>query len=214
MKTCYQAPNVVVLSNGALFPIEKSSVQRPKVRTIGFLSNLTYEKGGGIVTALAKAIKDRSWPLKVVVAGPCVDDQLSSELKAAEAKGILQWIGPVYGNEKEKFWSTIDVFIFPTQYQNEAEPLVLWEALATGTPVIAYRRGCIAEQVAEAGVIVPINENFIGKALSVLDSCIKDTAYYKALSETARKRYANVRRQCEADWNTFKLLLKRGLDAN
>ena len=206
LKNCYQAKNAMILSNQAMFPTRAVAVQHPKLQTIGFLSNITYEKGGDIVIALAEAIRDRGWPIKLIVAGPCEDEILSSALMAAQAEGVLQWIGAVYGIEKERFWVGIDAFVFPTR--NEAEPLVVWEALATGVPVIAYNQGCIREQVADAGVIIPVNEDFVAKVLPILSSWLQDESCYHAASDAARQRYINIRRQCEVDWNALKSLLE------
>lgn len=211
LKDCYEAQKVIVFSNLALFPIEEAVVRHPKLRTIGFLSNITHEKGGEIVIALAEAIRDRGLPLKVVVAGPCVDGRLSSSLKTAQAEGVLQWLGAVYGAEKERFWAGIDAFVFPTR--NEAEPLVVWEALATGIPLIAYSQGCISEQVADAGVIVPVNKDFVAEALPVLGAWLQDVSCYHAASDAARQRFTNARRQCESDWKALKLLLEGNKNA-
>src|SRR4029077_6117789 len=41
----------------------------------------------------------------------------------------------------------VDVFVFPTNYVNEAEPLVLYEAMRQGVHVIACDRGAIAEML-------------------------------------------------------------------
>ncbi len=69
----------------------------------------------------------------VRVAEPCYDGYLVEALKMATEEGLLERLGPVYGKDKSQFWKMTDAFVFPTQ--NEAEPLVLWEAPAAGVPI-------------------------------------------------------------------------------
>ncbi len=206
LKSRYRVKNVHVLSNVVMFPVEQNSRERSMLRTAGFLSNITREKGGEVVIDLAYAIRKFKLPLKVVVAGPCHDKELAVKLEKAEKEGVLQWKGPVYENDKVRFWNEIDVFIFPTQ--NEAEPLVLWEAAAAGVPVIAYSRGCIEEQVTETGgIAVPIEDNFIEAALSVLNSWSQNPELYKTRTVLARRYFSEMGKQLETSWEEFEQLL-------
>jgi glycosyltransferase involved in cell wall biosynthesis len=59
----------------------------------------------------------------------------------------LDYVGPIYGDAKDTFFSDLDVFIFPTGYFNEAQPIVLYEAVAAGALVISVDRGAIREQI-------------------------------------------------------------------
>lgn len=206
LKKCYQVQNVIVLSNVVLFPMDKQSKHKEDLRTIGFLSNITYEKGGGIIIKLAHAVEKRKMPLKVIVAGPCHDEKLTSELKLAGNANILQWRGAVYGVDKTRFWEDIDAFIFPTL--NEAEPLVLWEALSAGIPIIAYSRGCIEEQISDAaGISVQVNNDFINDTLLILDSWLQNPDIYKATVISTRKYYSEIENQRVSSWKNFERLL-------
>jgi glycosyltransferase involved in cell wall biosynthesis len=54
---------------------------------------------------------------------------------------------------------TISAFVFPTR--NEAQGLVLLEALASGTPVVAYGRCCISGDMGQTGgLVVPVGASF------------------------------------------------------
>jgi len=207
LEALYDVRQVVVLSNSILFPLDSEPPVREKLRVVGFLSNVTREKGGECVIALARAIQQRNWQLRILVAGPCHDEYLVKSLKAATKEGILEWLGPVYGEDKTEFWKMTDTFIFPTQYANEAEPLVLWEAMSAGVPVISYARGCIASQLETGGVLVATDKDFVAVALEVLEGW-QDPVRFCEASEQARCRYANARTKGVTAWADFIRLLE------
>ena len=74
-------------------------------------------------------------------------------------------LGPVYGDDKAKFFAEIDVLLFPTQYKHESWGIVLNEALAAGVPVITNDRGCSSIVVGDrAGLVVPDPAQFVASA--------------------------------------------------
>ena len=89
------------------------------------------------------------------------DDARSFAEMIAAAPYRVHVLGPVHGAAKARFFAMIDVFVFPTRYAHEADPLVVWEALAAGRPVIAYARGCIREQVGDAGLLIEVHQSFV-----------------------------------------------------
>ena len=51
------------------------------------------------------------------------------------------------GSTRSAFIGSLDIFLFPTNYANEAEPLVIYEAMRRGVYVIACDRGAISEML-------------------------------------------------------------------
>ena len=195
LKKHYQTVNVTVVSNITLMPLLNGTT-RKKLNTIGFISNITAEKGAYLMIELAKAIASKQLPVKIIMAGPCPESTLSLTLKRADREGVLKWIGPVYNKDKTIFFSSIDALIMPTQ--NEAEPLVIWEALGTGSPVISYGRGCISEQIKEnAGVIIKIRDDFVANALKTIEQWLSDPLQYSNCSASALKVYQDAITNCE-----------------
>jgi glycosyltransferase involved in cell wall biosynthesis len=160
-------------------------------RTIGFLSNLTAEKGVFEVLSLAERCQADGVSLRFDVAGPFLSRSVEQEFRRRASKlGNLQYYGPVYGDSKRKFFSNIDIFIFPTKYKNEAEPLVIHEALNAGCPVIAYERGCIGSVVSsECGFLVPREVEFVVPALRVIKEWQKDTESFMRARRAARRKW-------------------------
>ncbi len=162
-----------IVSNAAFVetrPLSTEKVQTRRLR-IGLLSNLTREKGLYTFIELIRAARASGLELGGILAGPIADDDDKSHVASAaiELSDYLRYVGPVYGSAKEQFYSDIDVFIFPTHYANEAQPTVLFEALAAGKHVIAYNRGCIGAQIGHyGGLAIETADDFCAQALIYL----------------------------------------------
>jgi len=134
----------MVLSNAFMIDrVERVESIREEL-VIGHLSNLCVEKGSVRFVELFSALRSQGVKVKAKLAGPIGDEQVRGAIqKASQAyPDSFEWIGPVYGEAKSDFYASIDVFVFPSQYVNEAQPLVLLEAMAHGAAIIATGLGC------------------------------------------------------------------------
>lgn len=131
-------PNAFMASAAATPP-------KPARLTVGHLSNLTVAKGALRFIALFRRLREAGILVDAEMAGPSSEDVVSAAIASAEQDypESFRWIGPVYGPAKDAFYDRIHVFIFPTAYANEAQPLVLLEALARGAAILATDVGCI-----------------------------------------------------------------------
>jgi glycosyltransferase involved in cell wall biosynthesis len=120
--------------------------ERPALR-LGFLSHVTEAKGVFRFLEIVRLLQTQGLPVEGLVAGPVdpgLQDRFDRELAATPG---ARHLGPVYGEEKQAFLRGLDALVFPTRYRNEAEPVVVLEALREGVPVLSTRRGCIAAQL-------------------------------------------------------------------
>jgi glycosyltransferase involved in cell wall biosynthesis len=138
--------------------------------TVGFLSNLNAEKGLFRFLAVAEAIQKAGIAARFILAGPPAGaDEAAAILSSAGALGdSFEYRGAVYDDDKTRFYADIDVFLFPSLYRNEAQPLVLFEAMLSGSLVIAFDRGCISQQVGDRGWVLDESANFISAAVAHL----------------------------------------------
>lgn len=183
-----------VLNNSKLITNnEKITQNRIKKVRLGHLSNLTQEKG--LTTTIDTAIYLKNhFPVELVLAGPSSSDYVNSEIfRAKDAfDSSLKYLGPVYDQAKDQFYADIDYFIFPSQYKNEAEPLVVLEALAAGVPVIASNIGCISDDIGVGGgIALDVNESFAENAKKYL-SRIEQNSEYSLASNNAKKRFLEL----------------------
>lgn len=140
---------VATLSNLAFFELTPNATRHAAARrlaTIGYLSNVTREKGIDRFLAIVEMLRARGSRIEARIAGPIADPGLKAEIeRKAAALGGVHLVGPLYGAQKDAFLADIDLFVFPSRYANEAQPLVMFEALLAGTPVVGTARGCMPD---------------------------------------------------------------------
>jgi glycosyltransferase involved in cell wall biosynthesis len=183
--------DVVVQSNAALVGAAVHRPERRALRTIGYLSNITTDKGIDTFLATAGQLASRYPDLKVLIAGPAANGAVRSlvEQFVAADKENRHYLGPVYGADKAAFFEQVDVLMFPTRYKNEAEPLVIFEAARAGTLVIASDRGCICEQITDRDLVVAESDDFVQRAAGRVGAWIDDpAAFAKAWRATEAMR--------------------------
>jgi len=161
------------ISNLAFVPLPASSAspRDPGASlVVSHLSNLTREKGLYTFLALAEAAVEAGLDARFLLAGPVMDeaDRGAIEETARRLGARFEYRGPLFGPDKEAFYRECDIFAFPTIYENEAQPMVLFEALLHGCQILSYDRGCIAEQVGDSGWVIGRDEDFLRAALPIL----------------------------------------------
>jgi glycosyltransferase involved in cell wall biosynthesis len=160
-----------ILSNAALLalPVAKSPKELP-LKTLGFLGNITLDKGIDRFLNIVAALRSRGLQVTGSVAGPIADARCRNIVNATIADGSIDYHGPVFGDRKQGFLAGIDVLVFPSRYANEAEPFVIIEALAAGIPVIATSRGCIPSLVeADVGMLLDRSADVFGTCAREVD---------------------------------------------
>lgn len=164
---------VFVLSNAAFFAgrVSKnvSNNEQHSLR-IGFIANITPDKGIYDVISLFEACRQAGLKIQMVIAGSCADSSIRNQLEmlSVDSEAFI-YLGAVYGEHKQSFYNSLDVLVFPTRYANEAEPLIIYEAAEHGVPTIANARGCIASMVVRCGGWVVKDETqFVAEAMQVL----------------------------------------------
>jgi len=163
----------IILSNSAFVEEGGSNVRKwlpENPLIIGLLSNLNDEKGLSLFLDTLRQAVGKGLNVCGVLAGPPVTEHDRKTILAAEQEfgDRLDYRGPLYGEDKAAFFRDIDIFVFPTCYANEAQPTVIFEAMANGVPVISYNRGSIKGQVGRCGAIAEQTDNFASFAVEWL----------------------------------------------
>jgi glycosyltransferase involved in cell wall biosynthesis len=149
---------------------------------VGWVGRLSHEKGADVfVQSLAK-IRDASPRASVLGDGA----ELSKLQALARALGVdrqVQWHGTI--PDAGRLFPAFDVFVLSSR--TEGTPIVLFEAMATGVPIVATRVGGVPDVVSDnEAALVPADDP------SALAHAIRSTLENPTLAteraERARRR--------------------------
>ncbi len=195
------------ISNAVILPPNPFAALGPprSLSTLGFVSNIAREKGVFDYLDLMGAVTVAKLPLNGILAGPFQDDDTERAVRAKlRALPNVQYVGPVYGPDKEKFFARIDCLILPTRYFNESEPIVTLEAMSHGIPVIAYGRGCIPEIVGdECGKVIDAVAAFVPSAMAQLQAWCEDSDKFSYASMASLRRFGENYHNSTQLWNAL-----------
>lgn len=189
------ALRVVVIANATnTEPPTDPPRARTKLRTIGFVSHISRSKGVLEFLDVVERVCIAQPELRALLAGPIEEPSLERVIRQRlVGTSSIKYVGPVYGERKSRFYSEIDVFIFPTRHANEADPRVINEALAHGVVVLVRGRGCIASVVAGGGGTVIREEiDFVTAAEKLLLDWCQAPALFSSISAAALANAARL----------------------
>ena len=158
---------------------------------ISHLSNLSHAKGSHHFIELAMLAQRANQPWKFILAGPMTNELRLEYQNTLKNLQNLEYLGPIDEVAKDDFYKKSTFFIFLSEYKNEAEPLVLLEAISKGAIPIATKVG-------EIPTLIPIDELLVDRCdlqstvfkllLDLSNNNNKYLEYAKILSSTAQKR--------------------------
>jgi len=208
LQSIYNVQKTMPISNAVLYADDIVDVNsRDKLKTLGFLGNISFEKGVFDFLDLMERLKLHNSGIKAIIAGPFQDDK-TELLVRARLRNLpdVTYLGPVYGEEKERFLSGIDVLVFPTRYKNETEAKVNHEAMRHGIPVIAYGRGCIPEIVTpDCGLVIAPDNSFSPLAFEKIVIWLKSPDLFRFACLSSVNRFKQIFHENNSRW---KKLLK------
>lgn len=200
--------NIVVVPNGAPTPqsrwtprilpstLGSSSCgthpprRDPFTPTVGIAALFRPRKGIEVLLEALALLDRQDMPVRLRVVGPFESPAYESAVREKAIQlglaGQVEWIGPV--EQVEAQLAQMDLFVLPSLF-GEGLPMVLLEAMAVGTPIIASQIDGMEEVVQDGqqGLLVPPgNPQVLAQAIAHLlthpDQAVR-------LSENARQRY-------------------------
>lgn len=127
------------LNNG--IKISEYQYKKNKDKYLLFLGRLLDRKGAHYAIDIAKQTGN-----KLVIAGPIQDQQYFDERIKPHLNHQISYVGPISGETKQSLLKHAKCLLFTTNFEDPF-PLVPLEALACGTPVTAFNRGGLTEQL-------------------------------------------------------------------
>lgn len=189
--------NVMICPNGIKVSQNDNDTPPKKLEADGtprllFLSNLIESKGVIVLLDALKILADKGYSfLCVFVGGETKEidsNRFEAEVEKRQLSRMVAYQGRKYGKEKEEVFSSADLFVFPTFYDNECFPLVLLEAMSYGLPCITTSEGGIADIVKD-GVNGLISERRSPESLAnCIAKLLSDYELRKLMGDNGRKR--------------------------
>lgn len=124
-----------------------------------YLSNMMAEKGVWTLLDACLVLKQKGIDFRCMYVGGWKDVTEEAFIRKVAEYGLkkeVAAVGAKYEIEKEQYWLSADVFVFPTYYHNECFPLVLLEAMQYALPCVSTNEAAIPDIIddGEMGFVV------------------------------------------------------------
>lgn len=180
------------------------SQRTASIKKVLWLSNFIRSKGYDVVLQLAKMEKERVAKGEIQrfdfhFAGKFFDD-LEKEYfeKFVEQNSLSEYItyhGVVGGKEKSNLLTLCDIFMLPTRYPNEGQPISILEAMGNGMFIVTTDHAGIPDIVSNENGIVLKNNDSIDELYVQLCNC--DNEKFCSVGEhnfmEAKEKYTQAR---------------------
>jgi glycosyltransferase involved in cell wall biosynthesis len=171
-----------------------------------FLSRLHVKKRPELLIEAVAALRDDGIATRLLVAGPgeaTYVATLKDLVGRLDLAGVVDFVGPVGGQDKIDLYRSADLFVVPTSQENFG--IVFVEALASGLPVVATTGTDIWQELGATGgaAICDLdNEPAPAVALAtVMAELLGDPARRRAMGDAGRggvQDWLDVDQTCRA----------------
>jgi glycosyltransferase involved in cell wall biosynthesis len=170
-------------------------LKNPTPRIV-FLSNLMEEKGIFELLEALKILESEGFEYKAQIAGNIDAKHIHKTEKLFNSLKHVEYVGVVSGNQKKTLLLWGNIFILPTYYEMEGQPISILEAMATGNVVLTTNHAGIPDVFKDT-----VNGYYVDKK-SPLDivSKIKKTALGTTACDKMRiENYLTAKQKYKVD---------------
>lgn len=161
----------------------EGALKRYSNRTIVFVGNLIQTKGYmDFIEVFKKTFAIDNRIRAILIGAESRKGQLveiRDEIRRLGLGGKLQVTGELSSEEIQEHMQRGALFVYPTKYSFEAQPLVLLEALSTGLPVLSYCAGSIADFINQDSGSVTLEKAEIGELQKEILVALSDFERWK-----------------------------------
>lgn len=184
--------NVFICPNG--IP-EQSMESKPKrnnrIPHLLFLSNLLESKGVLVLLDACRLLKDKGYSFICEFVGGETEEidaqRFEKEIQTRRLNELVFYKGPKSGKEKQVYFEQADVFVFPTY--SDCFPLVLLEAMETGTACISTDEGGIPDIIDEGSTGYRIEKKALDALAGKIEILLKDRDLCREMGRAGRDKF-------------------------
>jgi glycosyltransferase involved in cell wall biosynthesis len=184
-----------VVANGVadLFPEgapERAGTRPPRIT---YLGTLIRSKGFPDLLRVMARLRAAGVEATLVLAGPWNSEEERGEAEAAVARDGLgdavEMAGVVDGEAKRRLLADAAIFVLPTRYPPEGQPLSILEAMSAGLPVVSTPRAAIPDMLDHGvtGLMVPEGDDAALEA--ALRRLVESPSERAAMGAAGRAKY-------------------------
>ncbi|MCK4735828.1 MAG: glycosyltransferase family 4 protein [Methanophagales archaeon] len=181
--------NVYVISNGVDFEDIQNvephkSIKHPSIFFVGVLGN---EKGIDVLLKAIPIIKEKIPNTYLYIGGAGQQEkELKKLAKELNIEENVKFLGYISEEEKYAYYKAVDVCAIPSRLENE--PIVLLEAMACETPVVASNVGGISFVIEDGKTGLLVEPENIGDLADKIVILLEDEKLRRKMSEAGRER--------------------------
>ncbi len=166
-------------------------------RYLAFLGRISPEKRPDLAIAVAKQV---GIPLKIAAKVDAVDrEYFEREIRPLLDHPLIEFLGEIGTDTKAEFLGNALALLFPIDWP-EPFGLVMIEAMACGTPVIARRRGAVAEVIVDGRT---------GLMADTLEELVEAVRRVETLERAACRRHVEERFSVERMADGYETIYRR-----
>ena len=186
-----------VVTNHRVASIRTSS-QEPKEqvklgKNICFAGKMSAEKGFWECEYLTRVLLKQKVEMSAIFLGPSAEPKILQTIKklARDFPNRFEYVEQYDELTLSRTLTETTFFLFPSQYMNEASPLVVLEAQALGNICITSDAGSLTTDVLPPGRAIAINE-WRKSAFEIIERFSADLPQAKFVSEKIRTQSAEI----------------------
>tara|TARA_B100001057_G_C22830220_1_gene943102 strand:+ start:946 stop:1977 length:1032 start_codon:yes stop_codon:yes gene_type:complete len=142
------------IANSLSRVVRKSGVNNNYYKFCYLGANYYERKGFDRMLTICRAIKKAGKNVTIDMIGVIETDEISKKVSQFKLEGVINFIDPIYGEEKSKKLASYDALVLLSR--SEGWPMVVLESIDLNIPVIVTSETNVADLVAkyELGVVV------------------------------------------------------------
>lgn len=201
----YICPNGIPNEHPGKLPVRNNTCPQ-----ILFLSNLIKEKGVVDLLDSCKLLNDKKVKFECCFVGAesveINSQRFNQMVDERGLRGVVKYLGKLYGTDKEVCYTNSDIFVLPTYYHNECFPLVLLEAMSYGLPCISTNEGAVSDIIDDGVTGYVVERNKVQQLADKMELLIVDANLREAMGCAGKKKYEKNYTLQKFEWNLFNIL--------